>query len=84
MLGQVVMWASLLKDPEVPDMFTEAPYTHLGFGSLLGLESPVGIDDDEWLSSDDNPEALKARQQIAEESEDLFAELASIDSVAAS
>jgi hypothetical protein len=76
-LGQAVMWASLLKDPETPDMFADAPYPHLRFGDFLAFESPVGISDDEWLSSDDDPEAQKAMEQIEEDDEGLFAAHAS-------
>jgi hypothetical protein len=69
------MWASLLKDPETPDMFTPA-YSHLGFGDLLEFESPVSINDDEWLRTDDNAEAGNAGGQGDLEMDDFFAELA--------
>lgn len=74
-LGQVVMWASLLKDPEAPDMFA-LTYPHLGFGDLLELESPVSVNDDDWLSSDEDAEAQKAGDHGEGETDDLFAELA--------
>lgn len=74
-LGQVVMWASLLKDPDTPDMFAPS-YSHLAFGQLLKLESPVSINDDEWLRTDEDAEAQKAGDQGEVEMDDLFAELA--------
>ena len=50
-LGQAVMWGSLLKDPgDAGHVCADAPYSHLGFGDFLAFESPVGISDDEWLS----------------------------------
>jgi hypothetical protein len=63
-LGQVVMWAALLRDTDTQDMFGDPPYPYLGFEDLLTFESAVGIDDDEWLTSDDDPEALKAKEQV--------------------
>jgi hypothetical protein len=71
-LGQVVMWAALLKDPEIQDMFRDSPYPYLGFGDLLTFESALGIEDGEWLSSDDDPEAVKAREQAEQEELDFL------------
>ena len=71
-LGQVVMWASLLADLDTHDLFPPARYPHLGFGELVTFESPVGIDEREWLSTDDDPAAQQAMEQ-AEYEFGLFA-----------
>lgn len=52
MLGQVVMWASLLHDPDPQNLFATNPYPHLGLGELVTFESPVGIQDQAWTTSD--------------------------------
>jgi hypothetical protein len=47
--GLVVMFAALLADRD--DLFANN-YRHLGFGDLLGVELPVGIDDILWRKKD--------------------------------
>ena len=47
--GTVVMFAWLLRDRE--DLYADN-YPHLGFGSLLGGELDVGIDDRMWARQD--------------------------------
>lgn len=71
-MGQVLMWASLLGDPEGGDLFASPAYPHLGFGQLASFDLPVGIDDDRWLASDENPEASEAAIQAG--ALDLFME----------
>ena len=50
-LGQLVMWAEFLR--RGADLFTPA-YPFLAFDSLQTFECDAGIDDDAWLSQDDN------------------------------
>jgi hypothetical protein len=50
--GIVVMFAALLADRQ--DLFARN-YEHLGFGGLLGVEVPVGIDDALWRKHDASP-----------------------------
>jgi hypothetical protein len=50
--GIVVMFAALLADRH--DLFARN-YKHLGFGDLLGVEMPVGIDDSLWRKRDAEP-----------------------------
>jgi hypothetical protein len=54
-LGQVVMWAALLRGREEGDesLFAESPYPHLHFGSLATFNLGVGIDDATWLPNED-------------------------------
>jgi len=47
--GLVVMFAALLRDRE--GLFADN-YPHLGFGELLGVDMPVGIDDSLWRKRD--------------------------------
>ncbi len=47
--GIVTMFAALLSDRE--GLFAEN-YPHLGFGRLLGVDFPVGIDDSMWRKRD--------------------------------
>lgn len=47
--GLVVMFAALLRDQE--GLFADN-YPHLGFGGLLGVDLPVGIDDALWRKRD--------------------------------
>lgn len=70
-LGQVIMWASLLKDADAPDIFAPPDYPHLGFGDLLTFTSPVGINEAEWLSSDEDPGAEQANEQVETETDGL-------------
>src|SRR5690606_29007157 len=51
-LNHVVMWVSLLQDPDTQDLFAPRAYPHLGFGDLVALESPVGIPDKLWAASE--------------------------------
>jgi hypothetical protein len=46
------MWAHLLTERS---LFDEGS-GFLGFGSLLDFELDVGLDDDAWLKSEDDPE----------------------------
>lgn len=55
--GLVVMFAALLADRE--GLFADN-YPHLGFGSLLGVEMPVGIDDAAWRRRDANAPSVTA------------------------
>lgn len=50
-VNHVAMWASLLKDPDPQDLFATPPYPYIGFGDLVTLESPVGIQDQAWTAS---------------------------------
>lgn len=50
--GIVVMFAALLADRH--GLFA-GNYEHLGFGELLGVEMPVGIDDSLWRKRDAEP-----------------------------
>jgi uncharacterized protein DUF4365 len=66
-LGQVVMWADVLSDPvEQPTLFSSPVYPHLGFSGLARFESPVGINDDFWLSSDESEQAKEAADQASD------------------
>lgn len=58
-LGQVVMWAALLRGREENDegMFGPAPYRLLRFGPLATFDLPVGIDDGAWLPNEEGPTA---------------------------
>lgn len=58
-LGQVVMWAALLRGREENDegMFGPAPYHFLRFGPLATFEVPVGIDDVAWLPNEEGTTA---------------------------
>lgn len=49
--GQLVMWASFLKEDQQPDMF-KLKYPFLGLEELEALEMDVGIDDALWLKSE--------------------------------
>jgi len=49
--GLVIMFAALLGDRH--GLFADN-YPHLGFGELLGIEVPVGIDDSAWRKRDAN------------------------------
>lgn len=51
-LGQVIMWADLLASKE-GSLFVE-PYPFLEFGSLLTFELDAGINEQIWLSKDDD------------------------------
>jgi hypothetical protein len=62
-LGQIVMWADVLAERRT-DLFT-APYPHLGFGALASVDLEVGIDDQAWLSTEENP-AMKAAGSSSE------------------
>lgn len=50
--GIVVMFAALLADRH--DLFARN-YEHLGFGNLMGVDMPVGIDDSLWRKRDAQP-----------------------------
>lgn len=50
-LGQVVMWADLLRgDRGRPTLFSTPDYPHLAFGELAAFELDVGINDAAWLA----------------------------------
>jgi hypothetical protein len=51
-LGQVVMWADLLREGE-PGLFTPPPYPYLQFGDLSRVLVPVGIQDSKWLTGEE-------------------------------
>jgi hypothetical protein len=63
-LGQVVMWAALLRGREEHDesLFAESPYRHLNFGRLVALELGVGIDDAAWLPNEQATTAQEVDQ----------------------
>lgn len=65
-LGQVVMWATLLSDPPEHDLFASPPYPYLGFDGLMTFDSPFGINDAAWLETDENPESKQAAEQAAD------------------
>ena len=56
-LGQIAMWADVLAERR-GDLFTST-YPHLRFGELVKLNVDVGIDDQAWLATEENP-AMKA------------------------
>ena len=68
-LGQVVMWASLLRgrDEDEDDFFFKPPYPHLRFDQLATFTLPVGIDDDAWLPNEEKEVA----QSVSETADDL-------------
>jgi hypothetical protein len=68
-LGQVVMWAALLRGREEDDdgFFSVPPYPHLRFGQLAAFTLPVGIDDATWLPNEEGP----AAKSVAETADDL-------------
>lgn len=68
-LGQVVMWAALLRGREEDDegFFSSPPYAHLRFGQLATFILPVGIDDASWLPNEEGPTA----ESVARTAEDL-------------
>jgi hypothetical protein len=49
--GQLVMWASFLKEDQQTDMF-KLKYPFIEFGELEALEMDVGIDDARWLKNE--------------------------------
>lgn len=54
-LGQVVMWAALLRGRDEDDegLFFTVPYPHLRFGPLETFSLAVGIDDSAWLPNEE-------------------------------
>ena len=63
--GTVVMFAALLRDRK-DDLFADN-YPHLGFGSLLGGELDVGIDDKMWAKQDPHtPPAAAPVEDVVE------------------
>lgn len=58
-LGQVVMWAALLRGREENDegMLGPAPYPFLRFGPLATFAIPIGIDDTAWLPNEEGAAA---------------------------
>lgn len=63
-LGQVVMWAVLLRGREEDQvsLFAPSPYAYLRFGSLSTFELDVGIDDDSWLPNEEEATAKSVNQ----------------------
>lgn len=57
-LGQVVMWAELLR-PDLGDLFSE-PDPHLGFGDLERFTLDVGVNEAAWTRNEDAAERRKA------------------------
>lgn len=60
-LGQVVMWADLLA--RRGDLFS-GEYPFLQFGSLESLDLDYGINDDQWLSREDEAERVSAQRDL--------------------
>ncbi|HEU4587259.1 MAG TPA: DUF4365 domain-containing protein, partial [Gemmatimonadales bacterium] len=57
-LGQVVMWADLLRDErDGLTLFPSPTYPHLTFGELAAFEVDVGINDDAWLAGAETGDA---------------------------
>ncbi|MBK6781769.1 MAG: hypothetical protein IPG75_19850 [Gemmatimonadetes bacterium] len=51
-LGQVVMWADLLRgDRDNPTLFSRPDYPYLQFGQLATFEIDVGVNEEAWLAS---------------------------------
>ena len=65
-LGQVVMWADILRGPQEPDLFAPSPYPNLTFGDLLGFQSEVGINERLWLSTEEDAEVKDAGNRVGE------------------
>ena len=57
-LGQVVMWAELLR-PDLGDLFSD-PDPHLGFGDLERFTLDVGVNEGSWTRNEDAAERRKA------------------------
>jgi hypothetical protein len=62
-LGQVVMWAALLRGRDEDDegLFFRVPYAPLRFGPLNTFSLSVGIDDDAWLPNEETVVAKSVR-----------------------
>lgn len=67
-LGQVVMWAALLRGREEGDetLFSESPYSFLRFRDLATFDLGVGIDDTTWLPNEDATTAQSVDQTAAD------------------
>lgn len=52
-LGQVIMWAKILKPARVGNLFDKPKIEHIEFGDLLKIESFYGIDDKTWLPKEE-------------------------------
>jgi hypothetical protein len=59
--GQVVMWADVFA--RRGDLFT-GDYPFLDFGSLESLDFDYGINDDQWLSREDEAERSSAQSDL--------------------
>lgn len=59
-LGQVVMWADLLRPATLPDLFADAEYPYLRFGELERFTLEAGINEDLWLGSESDVEVRLA------------------------
>ncbi len=63
-LGQVVMWADLLKEGE-PALFTPPPYPYLQFGDLRRFPMPVGIQDSTWLADEEAERQKETKEPLS-------------------
>ncbi|MHB1861789.1 MAG: DUF4365 domain-containing protein [Gemmatimonadaceae bacterium] len=63
-LGQVVMWAALLRgrEEDQASLFTPSPYAYLRFGNLSTFKLGVGIDDKSWLPNEEAAAAESVNQ----------------------
>ena len=60
-LRQVLMWTSYLQ--RSGDLFTE-PYPFLQFGELETFRVDAGVDDRDWLGSEDEDEVNRVKTDI--------------------
>lgn len=52
-LGQVIMWSTILQPDPVVNLFDTPKAEHIVFGDLLKIQSLYGIDDKKWLPQED-------------------------------
>jgi hypothetical protein len=60
-LGQIITWAEYLKDKPNP-MFPS--YPHLSFGTLVTAELDAGLNDSNWLGTEDEKTSKKAKLRV--------------------